>query len=123
MKLIVNDGEVNSTAATVTVTAAATVAAGINWIDSPPTESAIFGIAWAGTQFATVGYDGIILTSSDGISWTGRTSGTSASLSGITWSGTQFAAVGEDGIILTSSDGITWTARTSGTTNQFSGIA
>ena len=56
-----------------------------------------------------------ILTSSDGISWTSRTSGTSNSLVGVTYGNGLFVSVGQGGTILTSTDGTTWTSRTSGT--------
>ena len=37
-------------------------------------------------MFVTVGWDGTILTSSDGTTWTSRTSGTSNSLRDVTYS-------------------------------------
>jgi len=70
----------------------------------------------SGTYFA-VGDTGTILSSTDGISWTTRTSGTIENLNGVTH-GTIHVAVGDNGTILTSGDGNTWTARTSGTTNH-----
>ncbi len=86
-----------------------------------PTE--LLDIAWNGMQFVSVGYCGTILTSSDGITWTARVSGTLLPLHGITWTGTQFVAVGgmptspiETNIILTSSDGVSWTTQTTTTT-------
>jgi len=59
--------------------------------------------------FVTVGDNGIILTSSDGISWTKRTSGTTKNLYGVTYGNSTFVTVGDNGTILTSSDGTTWT--------------
>ena len=59
--------------------------------------------------FVTVGDNGIIFTSSDGISWTKRTSGTTKNLYGVTYGGGLFVTVGDNGTILTSSDGTTWT--------------
>ena len=59
--------------------------------------------------FVTVGDKGIILTSSDGISWTKRTSGTTKNLYGVTYGNSTFVTVGDNGTILTSSDGTTWT--------------
>ena len=59
--------------------------------------------------FVTVGNVGSILTSSDGISWTERTSGTTKNLYGVTYGGGLFVTVGDNGTILTSSDGTTWT--------------
>ena len=58
--------------------------------------------------FVTVGNVGSILTSSDGISWTERTSGTTKNLYGVTYGGGLLVAVGDNGTILTSSDGTTW---------------
>ena len=58
--------------------------------------------------FVTVGNDGIIVTSSDGISWTERTSGTTNNLYGVTYGGGLFVTVGDNRTILTSSDGTTW---------------
>ena len=69
-----------------------------------------------------VGVSGTILTSSDGITWTSRTSGTSNDLYGVAFANNTFVVVGVSGTILTSSDGITWTSRTSGTTNTLWGV-
>ena len=55
----------------------------------------------------TVGWKGTILTSSDGITWTERTSGTPIDLYGVTFGNGLFVTVGESGTILTSPDGIT----------------
>ena len=65
--------------------------------------------------FVTVGHSGTILTSSDGTSWTERTSGTSMSLRGVTYGNGLFVTVGDRGTILTSSNGTSWTGRNSGT--------
>jgi hypothetical protein len=72
--------------------------------------------------FVTVGNVGTILTSSDGISWTERTSGTTNNLYGVTYGGGLVLTVGDNGTILTSSDGSTWTSRTSGITNNLYGV-
>jgi hypothetical protein len=69
----------------------------------------------AGTFFA-VGDAGTILSGTDGITWTTRTSGTTSNLNGVTYGGI-YVAVGDGGTILTSADGATWTAQTSGTAN------
>jgi hypothetical protein len=63
-----------------------------------------------------VGGSGAIQTSSDGVTWTAQTSGTSASFSGISWSGSHFAAVGSGAAILTSPDGVIWTEQISAAT-------
>jgi len=66
-------------------------------------------------MFVTVGHSGTILTSSDGTSWTERTSGTSMSLRGVTYGNGMFVTVGDRGTILTSSNGTSWTGKNSGT--------
>jgi hypothetical protein len=68
--------------------------------------------------YVSVGDNGTILTSSDGTTWTSRTSGTNKHLYGITYANSTFVVMGDNGTILTSSDGTTWTSRTSGTTND-----
>ncbi len=57
--------------------------------------------------FVTVGDAGTILTSSDGMTWIRRNSGTARNLKGVTYGNGIFIAVGE--AILTSPDGIIWT--------------
>ena len=72
--------------------------------------------------FVTVGDNGIIFTSSDGISWTKRTSGTTKNLYGVTYGDGLVVTVGDNGTILTSSSGTSWTSRTSGTTKNLYGV-
>ena len=72
--------------------------------------------------FVVVGDSGTILTSSDGTTWTSRTSGTSNGLYNIFYGNSTFVAEGHSGTILTSSDGTTWTSRTSGTSEHLYGI-
>ena len=69
-----------------------------------------------------VGWDGTILTSPDGVSWTARASGTSNWLLGVAHGNGLFVAVGDGGAILTSRDGMSWTQRASGTSNWLSGV-
>ena len=64
-----------------------------------------------------MGDDGLILTSSDGTTWTSRTTYTTSDLHDVTYGNSKFIAVGEYGTTVTSSDGITWTA-TSNILNQ-----
>ena len=61
--------------------------------------------------FVTVGTNGTVLTSTDGIDWQAQTSGTSAHLHDVAWNGAQFVAVG-DGAIITSSDAVNWSVQT-----------
>ena len=70
----------------------------------------------------TVGESGTILTSSDGVTWTSRTSGTSDKIREVTYGNSTFVTVGDNGTILTSTDGTSWTLRTSGTTHTLYGV-
>lgn len=77
-------------------------------------------------MYVSVGNGGSIYTSSDGASWTLRTSGVTQTLKAVYWNplGTQkFVAAGYLGKILTSTNGINWTPRASGVTANLKGIA
>jgi hypothetical protein len=80
-----------------------------------PAGSASKNVAWGGSLFVAVG-DGItetIITSSDGIAWTGR-GNTVFSTRGnaVAWNGSLWVAVGTGtNTIATSTDGITWVGR------------
>ncbi len=95
---------------------------GITWATSPPGPFPA-GAAYGNGIFATVGTSGAIFTSSNGTTWTSRTSGTSNNLLGITYNNGIFVATGASGTILTSLDGIAWTNRTSGTSKDLRGVA
>lgn len=86
----------------------------------------VFGIATntAGTTVIAYGTQGLMLSSTNGTSWTSRTSQFSTdTIMQAAWNGTLFVAVGGAGKVSTSPDGITWTARTSGTANGLIGVA
>lgn len=70
------------------------------------------------------GSSGTIITSPDGVAWTGQTSGTTNNLKGVAWSPPLglFAAVGSGGTILTSPDGVAWTTRTSPTPRELNAV-
>ena len=68
--------------------------------------------------YVSVGENGTILTSSDGTTWTSRTSGTGLSVLGVQYVNSTFVAVGRGGLILTSADGSTWTSRTTYTSTD-----
>ena len=75
-----------------------------------------------GQSFVSVGNSGTILTSSDGISWTKRTSRKWGFLKGVTYGNGIFVTDGNSGTILTSPDGNSWTKRTSGTSKYLRGV-
>jgi len=74
----------------------------------------------SGNLYVAVGPSGQISSSTDGTTWTARTTGTTTNLTKVVYANSLFVAGGANGAILTSTDGTTWTARTSGTT---SGVA
>ena len=81
------------------------------------------GVAYGNSTFVAVGQSGTILTSTDGATWTSRTSGTSNYLYDVAFGNSTFVAVGASGTILTSTNGTSWTTRTSGTTNALYGVS
>ncbi len=84
---------------------------------------AYLGVIYGNNTFVVVGVNGTILTSSDGISWTSKTSGTNYHLEGVTYGNNTFVVVGEWGTILTSSNnGVSWIESTFGITNSLSGV-
>ena len=74
------------------------------------------GIDVNGTTLVLVNSAGGVYTSSDGLTWTSQTSGTSNSLYSIIYASSLsiWIAVGSSGTIITSPTGVTWTTRTSG---------
>lgn len=79
---------------------------------------------WIGSQFVGVGTSGAIATSPDGVSWTARASGVTATLRGAAASPNALVVVGDGGTILSSADGgVSWTPRTSGTTFSLKRVA
>jgi hypothetical protein len=73
----------------------------------------LYGIACDGSgHCVAVGDSGTILYSTNGITWTKKTSGTTEQLNNVTYANSTWVAVGEDGSVLSSSDGSTWTLQT-----------
>ena len=78
----------------------------------------LFDVVWNGSVFVAVGDRGAVLTSTDGISWVERNSGTDADLRAVAADGPYIVAVGfeiapgERGVILQSTDnGARWDVR------------
>ena len=71
-------------------------------------------IASDGTAFVAVGEDGYLYESSNGTTWTSRTSGFGANdIDSVAYGNALWVAVGQNGTISTSTDRVTWTTRTS----------
>ena len=68
-------------------------------------------VTYGKNLFVAVGETGAVYTSSDGITWENRSSGTTKWLNGVHYANGLFVAVGEEGTIRTSSDAIAWTSR------------
>jgi hypothetical protein len=85
---------------------------GQNWncnnIQTKNPGDALFSLVWTGTGFAALGRDGVVFTSPDAQTWTGRSSGTFKQLQSLEWTGKELVAVGNRGVIVTSPDGISW---------------
>ena len=74
----------------------------ISWTAATnPSGQGIFGMCWADDKFIAVGANGAIVTSTNGTSWTSRTSGTTATLRDVAFAG-QVAIAAGDGVILRS---------------------
>ena len=62
------------------------------WRNPLPQGNALLSAAYGNGSFVTVGSYGTILTSSDGVTWTARTSGTTFDLQGVTYGNSSFVA-------------------------------
>jgi len=92
-----------------TWTARTSPVASANWIS----------ITYANNQYVAVGGlsgSGYVMTSTNGITWTVRSTLASTTWNNITYGNNLYVAVGAGGKIITSPDGITWTAQSSGVT-------
>jgi hypothetical protein len=83
----------------------------------------MYGVTYGNGTFVAVGNTGAIQTSSDGTTWTNRTTANTNQQNGVGYGNGTFVAVGDNGAIQTSIDnGITWTNRTTANTNQQYGV-
>lgn len=94
-----------------------------HWCNPKPQGSVLSSIAFGNNRFVAVGEGGTILTSADGIDWTGVDSPTTHSLSKIAFLNGEFFAVGEGSAIITSTDGLYWYGIISGVYASLKSIA
>lgn len=76
---------------------------------------------FANSIYVIGGNGGVIRSSTDGITWTSRTSGTSSDINVLTY-GTVYVLATNGGGISTSTDIITWNARTSNTSSSINAL-
>ena len=76
-------------------------------------------------MFVAVGGGGTVATSTNGTTWTERTSGIAAPLVQVCWNSNKgiFVAVGVAGNLITSTNGTTWTSRPQGLDTNFTAVA
>ena len=87
----------------------------------------LWGVTYGNSTFVVVddnetGGVGTLLASSDGTTWTSRTSGTTNILNGVAYGNNTIVTVGKGGKIFTSDKGTTWTSETSATAYNLMGI-
>jgi len=82
----------------------------------------LYGISYGLGQFVAVGENGTVAVSSNLISWSAVTSGTSNRLEAVTFSNGLFVAVGSAGTIINSTNGRDWSVASSGNSNDLKGV-
>jgi len=92
-----------------------------SWANPKPQGSYMNRIRWINNRYMAVGYQGSVMSSSDGIVWTTQRI-ENVELRDITWTGSDYVVVGVAGTILTSADGNIWAKQTSGTAENFNGV-
>ena len=73
-------------------------------------------------ELVALGWNGTIVVSPNGVTWTSQPSGTGANLWASVWDGTQWIIVGNGGAVRTSPDGVTWTSQASGFGGSLLGV-
>ncbi len=91
---------------------------GIDWEMKSKTDSYVNSLAYGNSMYVAAGWDGIIKTSVDGVTWVTRNSGTRYFIHDLIWANSKFIAVTTDGILI-SQDGISWEKRSNGGNNTW----
>ena len=92
---------------------------GLRWtaVVPSPTKNTLQGVCERDGRFVVVGDLGTVLTSLDGVTWSGQTLAGQPNLSSVAAGPGGFVATGQAGVILSSPDAVGWSPRVSGTTN------
>ena len=94
---------------------------GVDWQSrTSGTTSNLNAVTRGADRFVAVS-QGLVLTSTDGLTWT-NFHVPASSLSGVTWGNGLYVAVGASGTVLTSPDGLAWARQNSGTTTYLSDV-
>lgn len=83
---------------------------GIAFSRRPPAGGKVTWVATNGHEVVAVGEAGLVLRSSDGLSWTREDANVSGKLTSVVWTGSRFVAVGEGPVVVSSADGRSWRA-------------
>ncbi len=104
--------------------------AGVTWTarTSNPESTGWTAVTYGNGKFVAVGggSGNRVMTSPDGINWTGRTEAASIGWTGVTYGNGLFVAVASSGTgnrVMTSPDGITWTSRASAADSSWISVA
>ena len=84
--------------------------------------NAIWGGSYGKNTFVLVSRGGEVITSTDGVTWTKRTSGTTVRLHDVSYGDDKFTAVGDNGTLISSNDAITWTLKSTGNSSNIFGL-
>jgi hypothetical protein len=88
------------------------------WTSRLTTTAPLRTVRYLNNLYVTAGDGGYLATSTNAITWTARTSGTTSTIWGVAYGNGVYAYAGQGGVAATSTDAITWTARTSNTTSD-----
>jgi len=92
------------------------------WTDRTVTTSTMRTVRYLNNLYVVGGDAGFLATSTDAITWTSRTSGTSSIIYALAYGNGVYVYAGEGGVAATSTDAITWTSRTTGTTSDITNL-
>ncbi len=92
------------------------------WPRSQRTHVLLYALTCGAGLFVSVGYGGIVMLSTDGVTWSGRSAGTPSSLHSIAYGHDLFVAVGNEGVIVTSADGMNWRSQHSPTEERLRSV-
>ncbi len=68
----------------------------------------VAAVAANGHELVAVGAGGLVLRSTDGLSWTRQDAAVSTDLTSVAWTGSRFVAVGAGPAVISSADGLSW---------------